>query len=75
MYFQNAISFQHSCLKETLENAFSRFSQIGICKLELYESNSGPNIVYLKVRGNKKQELEKFYSILEAVSSCNNRDK
>ena len=62
----------NSCLIETINNAFARFAQLEACELKSYESSEGPDIVYLMCKPTRKAVLDKYYSVLEAMSSSSN---
>ena len=36
MYYRGLLRFISSCLKETLENAFGRFSELGVCISQVF---------------------------------------
>ena len=72
IYFQGGIAFLNSCLIETIQNAFSRFAQLEVCELKSYESSEGPDIVYLMCRPTRKVVLDRYYAVLEAMSSSSN---
>ena len=61
-----------SCLIETINNAFNRFAQIGLCAIDSYEfdSEDGPGLYYIKVNIKSKQLIEKYINVLEQMSSC-----
>lgn len=62
----------NSCVIETLEAAFDRFAQLGVCDLKAFDSSEGPQVVYLKCTPDKKEEVNKYYNILESMSSSAN---
>ena len=62
----------NSCVIETLDAAFHRFAQLGVCDLKAFDSAEGPQVVYLKCTPDKKQEVERYYNMLESMSSCAN---
>ena len=72
MHWQGATAFLNSCVIETLDAAFHRFAQLGVCDLKAFDSAEGPQVVYLKCTPDKKQEVERYYNMLESMSSCAN---
>ena len=70
MYYQGALPYLNSCLRETLINAFTRFSQLDICTLKEYESGEGPSNIYLKSPPSKRDKFLQYYFLLEGMSSC-----
>lgn len=42
MHFQGATQFLNSCVIETLDAAFHRFAQLGVCDLKAFDSAEGP---------------------------------
>lgn len=73
IYFQGAITHLNSCLTETLNNAFSRFAQMGVCEMNGFESNSGPAVFYIKCPVAKRDLINRYLNILEAMSSLSNQ--
>lgn len=73
IYFQGAITHLNSCLIETLENSFSRFAQMGVCEMNGFESNSGPAVFYIKCPVAKRDLINRYLNILEAMSSLSNQ--
>jgi|TARA_B110001450_G_scaffold147970_1_gene138322 hypothetical protein len=69
IHYQGATPFLNACVIETLDAAFHRFAQLGVCDLKAFDSAEGPQVVYLKCTPDKKQEVERYYNILEAMSS------
>jgi hypothetical protein len=63
-------------LIETLNNSFARFHQLGICDLIQYEKSEGPPVDFIKCPIDRKPKIDKYFSVLEALSSCaNNKEK
>lgn len=66
----------NSCLIETINNAIVRFAQLEVCEMKAIEQNDGPTIVYIKCPSSRKPQIEKYFTILEAMSSsANNTEK
>lgn len=60
----------NSCLIEVLETALSRFSELGVCKVEVYDTQMGDKIVYVKTRLEiNNTKLEQLIQVLGALSS------
>jgi hypothetical protein len=62
----------NSCLIETINNAFNRFAQLGICVINNYEfsGEEGPGIYYLKSNIKSKTLIDRYLNVLESMSSC-----
>lgn len=44
------IRYMSSCLIEVLETAFGRFAELGVCDAQVYDSQTGERIVYIKAK-------------------------
>ena len=69
IYYQGAIPFMQSCLIETITNAFGRFSQLEACNFKTIEVTDGPNMNYISCPLERKASIDKYFSILEQLSS------
>lgn len=59
MHKLGIIRYMNSCLIEVLETAFRRFAELGACQENVYDTQMGDKIVYIKanlVINNKKLE-------------------
>ena len=61
-----------SCLFEVLNRAFARFSEMGICRAQSYDSPSmigGGQTIYISCPTENKGKVEKYTNILTNMSS------
>ena len=42
------IKYMNSCLIEVLQTAFGRFAELGVCEAQVYDSQTGEKVVYIK---------------------------
>lgn len=75
MYYQGAIAYLNSSLRETIDTSFKRFAQMGLCEFKTYESSAGPNTTYLRFKEGQEQKIFKYHSFLELISSCSNSNE
>ena len=65
-----------SCLFEILNRAFARFSEMGICKAQSYDSTSligGGQTIYISCLTENKSKVERFINILTRMSSSDSK--
>ena len=73
IFHSNGIKFMNSCLIEVLNTAFSRFSELGICKSQTYDSQNGGKTIYLKSDPKNKDNIERYLTILSDLSSTDEK--
>jgi hypothetical protein len=72
IFKRGGIKFMSSCLFEILNRAFARFSEMGICKAQSYDSTSlmgGGQTIYISCPTENKSNVEKYINILTNMSS------
>lgn len=72
IFKRGGIKFMSSCLFEVLNRAFARFSEMGICKAQSYDSTSligGGQTIYISGQTENKNNIEKYINILTNMSS------
>ena len=48
------VRYLNSCLLEVLENALTRFAQMGACRADVYDSAAGRKVVYVRVNSDEE---------------------
>ena len=64
-----------SCLIEMLNTAFGRFSELGVCISQTYDSQQGGKMIYLKCPIDKKLIVDKYLNLLIDLSSAQDERK
>lgn len=68
------IKYMNSCLIEVLETAFGRFAQLGLCDAQVYNTQLGEKIIYIKSKlVINNSELESIVQLLSTLSSVSYR--
>ena len=68
MYNRGAIKFIDSCLIETINTAFDRFSELGVYKRLSYDTHIDSKIVYLEVPMAYRTKIDRYVQILTQLS-------
>jgi hypothetical protein len=72
IFHRGGIRFMSSCIIEILNTSIGRFSQLGVCQSETYNSQSGGGkVTYIKIPVSGKGSLERYVQILSDISSSN----
>lgn len=50
LHHYGIIRYMSSCLIEVLETAFGRFAELGACEAQVYNTQMGEKIVYIKAK-------------------------
>lgn len=70
IYYRGGIKFMSSCIIEVLNTAISRFSQLGVCISQVYETKQGSQVIYISAPLEKKPTIEKYTTFLADLSSA-----
>lgn len=69
MYYRGNLRFFNSCLKETLENAFGRFSELGVCISQVFQSHTGHKTIFISCTPDKRPLVKKYMELLSKLTS------
>ena len=68
LYHMGAVRYMHSCLKEVIDSALDRFTELDISTSHVSQNDAGGTL-FIQCSKTKKQEISKYLHVLTGLST------